>query len=214
MNMIIVSGASGVGKGTLVRLFIDSDPEEYELVRSVTTRKPRLAGDYYTFVSKEEFRSMSNEGAFLETNLYQGSKEFYGTPKAEVERIIRTGKIPVLGIDVNGKQQIERIAEQYGFVIRSVFITAPPDTVYSRLIKRGEPLSNIIDRLTASYDEVAAASAYDSFIVNRSLEVALNDLKAVVKGSDSGCSPGVMKYQSELMTLLRSIQEGVDEISE
>lgn len=142
MNMIIVSGASGVGKGTLVRLFIDSDPEEYELVRSVTTRKPRPAGDYYTFVSKEEFRSMSNEGAFLET------------------------------------------------------------------------MSNIIDRLTASYDEVAAASAYDSFIVNRSLEVALNDLKAVVKGSDSGCNPGVMKYQSELVTLLRSIQEGVDEISE
>lgn len=53
-----------------------------------------------------------------------------------------------------------------------------------------------------------------SFIVNRSLEVALNDLKAVVKGSDPGCSPGVMKYQSELVTLLRSIQEGVDEISE
>ena len=45
MNMIIVSGASGVGKGTLVRLFIDSDPEEYELVRSETTRKPSPAGD-------------------------------------------------------------------------------------------------------------------------------------------------------------------------
>lgn len=58
MNMIIVSGASGVGKGTLVRLFIDSDSEEYELVRSVTTRKPRPAGDYYTFVSKEELRSI------------------------------------------------------------------------------------------------------------------------------------------------------------
>lgn len=111
MNMIIVSGASGVGKGTLVRLFIDSDPEEYELVRSVTTRKPRPAGDHYTFVSKEVFQTMSNGGAFLETNLYQGSKEFYGTPKAEVERIITAGKIPILEIDVDSVAEYKERSE-------------------------------------------------------------------------------------------------------
>ena len=49
MNMIIVSGASGVGKGTLVKQFIDSCPTKYELVRSVTTREPRTEGDYYTY---------------------------------------------------------------------------------------------------------------------------------------------------------------------
>lgn len=89
MNMIIVSGTSGVGKGTLVKQFIDSNPAKYELVRSVITREPRSEGDYYTCVSKETFQSMTDAGAFLETNLYQGSKEYYGTPKADVERIMR-----------------------------------------------------------------------------------------------------------------------------
>ena len=98
MNMIIVSGASGVGKGTLVKQFIDSCPTKYELVRSVTTREPRTEGDYYTYVSKEDFKLMSEAGAFLETNLYQGSKEYYGTPRAEVERIMQAGKIPILEI--------------------------------------------------------------------------------------------------------------------
>lgn len=195
MNMIILSGASDVGKDTLVKQFIDTYPEKYELVRSVTTREFRSEGDYYTFVSKETFQTMSNEGAFLETNLYQGSNEFYGTPKAEDERIIRAGKITLLEIDVNGKQQIERIADQYGFVIRSVFITAPPNTVYRRLIERGEPLSNIVNRLTASYDEVTVASEYDSFIVNQILEVALNDLKAAIARTISGNGLDVLRYQ-------------------
>lgn len=214
MNMIIVSGASGVGKGTLVRRFIDSYPEEYELVRSVTTRIPRPVGAHYTFVSKEVFQSMSNEGAFLETNIYQGSKEFYGTPKAEVERIITAGKIPILEIDVNGKQQIEKLADQYRFNIHSIFVVAPPDTVYRRLIERGEPLSTVVDRLTTSYEEVAAAIDYDSFIVNQVIEIALNDLKAAIAGTESGSEPDVSNYQKELMTLLQSIKEGVDEIGE
>ena len=214
MNMIIVSGASGAGKSTLVKSFIDSGLGRYELAKSVTTRDPRSEGEYYTFVSREAFQVMHDGGAFLETNLYQGSKEFYGTPKDEVERIMRTGKIPVLEIDVNGKRQIERIANQHGFVIHSVFITAPPDILYKRLLERGEPLSNIVDRLAISHDEVVAAAEYDSFIVNQTLEIALNDLKVASAGKNTNGCPDVVKYQKELMTLLHSIQEGGDEIRE
>lgn len=214
MNMIIVSGASGVGKSTLVKRFVDSGLDRYELSRSVTTREPRTEEECYTFVSREALQSMYDEDAFLETNLYQGSKEFYGTPKVEVERILKEGKIPILEIDVNGKQQIEKLADQYGFNIHSIFVVAPPDTVYRRLIERGEPLSNVIDRLTTSYDEVAAALEYDSFIVNQVIETALNDLKAAIAGTKSGSEPDVSSYQKELMTLLQSIKEGVDEIGE
>lgn len=105
MKLIIVSVISGVGKSTFVKHFIKEGEGKYELVRSMTTRAPRDA--YYTYVSKEEFIHLREQGAFLETNLYQGSKELYGTPKQEIERIVADGKTPVLEIDVHGKQQIE-----------------------------------------------------------------------------------------------------------
>lgn len=75
MNLIIVSGVSGVGKSTIVKMFIEENSEKYELARSVTTRKARTENEYYTFVSREEFQALLEEGAFLETNLYQDSKK-------------------------------------------------------------------------------------------------------------------------------------------
>lgn len=214
MNMIIVSGASGVGKSTLVKRFVDSGLGRYELAKSITTRAPRSEGEHYTFVSRETFQAMVEENAFLETNLYQGSKEFYGTPRTEIEHIIAAGKIPILEIDVNGKRQIERLANQYGFVPHSIFITAPPEMIYKRLIERGEPLENIVDRLTASFEEVAIADEYDSFIINYALESALKDMQDAVAGVYVGESPDVTRYRKKLMKLLKSIQKEVDEINE
>lgn len=199
------------GKKPLVKHFVDSGLGRYELARSVTTREPRSEGEYYTFVSREVFKVMYDDGAFLETNLYQGSKELYGTPKVEVERILKEGKIPILEIDVNGKQQIEKIAVQQGFVIRSVFIAASPETTYKRLIERGDSLNSIVDRLVVSYDEVAAADTYDNFIVNQNLEIALNDMRASVEGTGLVDGPDVLKYRKELMALLQQIKEGVGE---
>ena len=137
MNLIIVSGVSGVGKSTIVKRFIEENSKKYELARSVTTRKARTENEYYTFVSREEFQALLEEGTCLETNLYQGSKKLYGTPRREVERIVAMGRIPVLEIDVNGKRQIESSADQNYFSPISIFITAPPATVYRRLMARG-----------------------------------------------------------------------------
>lgn len=160
MKLIIVSGISGVGKSTLVKHFIKEGEGKYELVRSMTTREPRDAGDYYTYVSKEEFIHLREQGAFLETNLYQGSKELYGTPKQEIERIVADGKIPVLEIDVHGKQQIECTKEQHGFIPISIFITVPAGLVYKRLLDRGESLDSISFRLKAALEEIGAADEY------------------------------------------------------
>lgn len=129
MKLIIVSGISGVGKSTLVKQFIKEGKGKYELVRSMTTRSPRNSDDYYTYISKMEFVRLLEQGAFLETNLYQGSKELYGTPKREIERIVTEGKTPILEIDVHGKRQIECTMEQHGFVPISIFITAPAGIV-------------------------------------------------------------------------------------
>ena len=104
MKVIIVSGISGVGKSTLVKQFIKEGEGKYELVRSMTTRSPRDSDDYYTYVSRMEFVRLLEQGAFLETKLYQGSKEFYGTPKQEIERIVTEGKTPIAIINANEQE--------------------------------------------------------------------------------------------------------------
>ena len=207
MNLIIVSGVSGVGKSTIVKRFIEENSEKYELARSVTTRKARTENEYYTFVSREEFQALLEEGEFLETNLYQGSKELYGTPRREVERIVAMGRIPVLEIE----RQIESSADQNYFSPISIFITAPPAMVYRRLMARGEPMKNIVQRLKTAVEEINIADEYDCFVENKDLETAVKDMKAVISGKSATKRPDINKYRNELIDLIHIIQntEGV-----
>lgn len=206
MKLIIVSGISGVGKSTLVKRFIKEGEGKYELVRSMTTRAPRDAGDYYTYVSKEEFIHLCEQGAFLETNLYHGSKELYGTPKQEIERIVAGGKIPVLEIDVHGKQQIECNKEQHCFKPISIFITAPAGLVYKRLLDRGESLENITFRLKAALEEIGTADEYTGVVENCNLVKSLNDMRNIVNGTGSSTRIDVGKYRNELIGLIENIK--------
>mgnify|MGYP000010374570 FL=1 len=204
MNLIIVSGISGVGKSIIVKRFIGENSEKYELARSVTIRKARTENEYYTFVSREE-------GTFLETNLYQGSKKLYGTRRREVERIVAMDRIPVLEIDVNGKRQIESSADQNYFSPISIFITVPPATVYRRLMVRGEPMKNIVQRLKTAVEEINIADEYDCLVENKNPETAVKDMKVVISGKNATKKPDINKYRNELIDLMHIIQntEGV-----
>lgn len=206
MKLIIVSGISGVGKSTLVRQFIKESEGEYELVRSMTTRAPRDADDYYTYISRLEFARLLEQGAFLETNLYQGSKEFYGTPKREIERIVAEGKTPVLEIDVHGKRQIECTMKQHGFVPISIFITAPAGLVYRRLLGRGESLGSITSRLKAAVEEIGAADEYTGVVENYDLVKSLNDMRNIVAGTGSSTRVNVGRYKDDLLGLIENIK--------
>lgn len=197
MNLIIVSGVSGVGKSTIVKRFIEENSEKYELARSVTTRKARTENEYYTFVSREEFQALLEEGAFLEINLYQGSKKLYGTPRREIERIVAMDRIPVLEIDVNGKRQNESSADQNYFSPISIFITAPPATVYRQLMARGEPMKNIVQRLKTAVEEINIADEYDCFVENKDLETAVKDMKAVISGKSATKRADINKYHHQ-----------------
>lgn len=204
MNLIIVSGISGVGKSIIVKRFIGENSEKYELARPVTIRKARTENEYYTFVSREE-------GTFLETNLYQGSKKLYGTRRREVERIVAMDRIPVLEIDVNGKRQIESSADQNYFSPISIFITVPPATVYRRLMVRGEPMKNIVQRLKTAVEEINIADEYDCLVENKNPETAVKDMKVVISGKNATKRPDINKYRNELIDLMHIIQntEGV-----
>ena|GEM_PF-108460 len=208
MNMIIISGPSGAGKSTVIRELLKSNPTRYELVRSVTTRKQRSEDDDYTFVSDETFNSVMQEEGFLEINQYNGNSCRYGTPKAEVIRIMSEDRIPILDIDVNGKKQIERIKMLYGFEIVSIFITAPPEVIYQRLLSRGESVEEIIQRLQASYEEIQFGMTYDAFLVNQELNHTLEALHAVLLGKRiETCTAEIGRYSEELKQLLRKIDD-------
>lgn len=206
MKLIIVSGISGAGKSTIVKQFIKEGEGEYELVRSMTTRAPRDADDYYTYVSKMEVVRLLEQSAFFETNIYQGSREFYGTPKQEIERIITEGKTPVLEIDVHGKRQIECTMEQQGFVPISIFITAPAGIVYRRLLGRGESTESITSRLRAAVEEIGTSDEYTGVVENYDLVTSLNDMRNIVNGSGSSKRIDVGKYRNELIGLIENIK--------
>lgn len=212
MKLLIVSGISGIGKSTLVKQFVEENEDKCELVKSVTTRCQRSADDFYTFVTEAEFMHMKNQGVFLETNMYRGSKGFYGTPGQEVERIAAAGKIPVLEIDVHGKRQIKCSEDQHGLESISIFITAPAEVVYKRLLDRGEPMGNILPRLKTALEEIEATDEYDYIIENCSLKRALQNMQDVVAGNAFSSAFDAVKYRSELIELIEHIEnEGMGE---
>ena len=120
-------------------------------------------------------------------------------------------RIPVLEIDVNGKRQIESSADQNYFSPISIFITVPPATVYRRLMVRGEPMKNIVQRLKTAVEEINIADEYDCLVENKNLETAVKDMKVVISGKNATKRPDINKYRNELIDLMHIIQntEGV-----
>lgn len=205
-QVLIVSGPSGTGKSTIVHMMVEKDPDKYELVKSVTTRKSRDDSDYYTFVTQQAFKNMLNDDAFLETNEYQGNGAMYGTPKKAVMEILEKGKIPILEIDVNGKMQVEKYATKYRWDVVSVFVTASPRVIYKRLLNRGESIQESIRRLRASSGEMAHITAYDLVVINENLNDTLKSIDLLLSGKTNifpNFSAG--EYDKLLQILLEEI---------
>ena len=182
MNILIISGPSGSGKSTIAAELGAREPERYELIRSVTTRPPRTAHEFYTFVSEEQFLKMQKQGDFLETNLYGGCHSLYGTPRRETERVLKNKKTPILEIDVHGREQIVRWAEgKKSLHVCSVFVTLPTEMLMERLRKRGEAESSIEKRLLTAGEERKAAFLYDLIVMNFNLEETVSEIQQFVR---------------------------------
>ena len=176
--LLIISGPSGTGKGTLVKKLMDSDPS-FRFSCSVTTRKPRdneIEGVHYHFVTEEAFDRLVSENAFLEHATVHGHR--YGTLRAPVERLMAEGFNVLLDIDPQGAITVMQNADDYV----SVFILPPSfEELEHRLRGRGTDTEDRIEaRLETAKRELPYAPQYDYQIVNGGdLEEAYQELRSV-----------------------------------
>ncbi|MCI8505086.1 MAG: guanylate kinase [Lachnospiraceae bacterium] len=195
--ILVISGFSGVGKGTVVRRLMEAH-ENYALSVSVTTRPPRegeVHGKDYFFISEEEFSSMEAEGRLMEWAGYVG--RHYGTPRDYVFKKLEEGKDMILEIEVQGALQIK---EKYPEAIL-VFV-APPSaaTLKERLLKRGtESAEQVEKRLFRAVEESEAMESYDYLLVNDDLETCMEELHRLMQ-----CEHRKMRVSRELIREIKT----------
>jgi len=186
-KLFVVTGPSGVGKGTLVRGLLEQVPE-LELSVSATTRKPRAGerdGVDYHFLTPDEFKRRVAEGDFLEHATYSDNR--YGTLRSEVERRRGQGRPVVLEIEVQGARQVRETATDAVLVF-----VAPPsrEALRARLIGRGTDTPQQVDaRMFTAEQELEAQAEFPHVIVNDQLERATQELVAIVRGALGDCGP-------------------------
>jgi guanylate kinase len=177
-RLIVLTGPSGVGKGTLMRSLLKRHPELYFSV-SVTTRSPRageIEGNHYYFTSRPEFEQMVADGELLEWAEFAGN--YYGTPRRPVEQHIQQGQWVILEIELQGARQIRQTFPE----AMQIFIL-PPSLVEleQRLRGRGQDSDEAIARrLVRAGAEIDAAHEFDLRVVNDDLETALEKIEAAL----------------------------------
>lgn len=185
-RVFVITGPSGVGKGSLISLLRHRIPE-LELSTSATTREPRPGeqqGVDYHFLAEKEFLDRVDAGEFLEHAAYSGNH--YGTLRSEVDRRIEAGSPVVLEIEVQGARQIASSMPE----AVQIFIAPPAlESLKERLEGRGtDSPEAIARRLEVAEEELEARDEFDHQIVNDELERALDELEGIVRGklSESG----------------------------
>lgn len=177
-QLIVFTGPSGVGKGTLLRALCQRHPE-LQISVSVTTRSPRsgeIDGKHYYFVDRPTFDRMAAHGELLEWAEFAGN--CYGTPRTAVERQVIQGQLVILEIELQGARQVRQNCPE----AQTIFILPPSfDELERRLRDRAsESEAAITRRLSIARDEIAAATEFDIQIVNDDFQIALEHLEQAV----------------------------------
>ncbi|MDM5319872.1 guanylate kinase [Bacillus altitudinis] len=177
--LIVLSGPSGVGKGTVRQAIFSQEDTKFEYSISVTTRKPREGernGVDYFFKSREEFEHMIENKKLLEWAEYVGN--YYGTPVDYVEKTLSEGKDVFLEIEVQGALQVREAFPEGLFIF-----LAPPSLseLQNRIITRGTESEELIrNRMAAAKEEIEMMDAYDYVVENDDVELACERIKAIV----------------------------------
>lgn len=176
--LIVLSGPSGAGKGTLCHELLGQVPNiQYSV--SATSRNPRpgeVEGKDYFFLTSEDFLAMIGEGDLLEWAEFCGN--YYGTPRFAVEQAIQSGKDVILEIEIQGALQIKERFPQGVFI----FIVPPSmDVLSERIHKRGTESEEVIQkRLATAVHELEYITEYDYVVVNDEVPAAVDKLKSIL----------------------------------
>lgn len=178
--VIVLSGFSGAGKGTIMKHLISKYGDLYNLSISATTRDIRPGeeeGREYFFKSREEFDRMVEAGEFLEHATFNGNS--YGTLKSYVDSISEQGKDIILEIEVQGALQVKKIYPD----ALLLFVTAPSgEELKNRLVGRGsEDCENIKQRLSISVRESGLMEKYDYLIINDEIGDAVETVHGIIQ---------------------------------
>ncbi|MBO0769216.1 MAG: guanylate kinase [Solirubrobacterales bacterium] len=180
-KVFVITGPSGVGKGTLIRMLLDRLPQ-LELSVSATTRAPRPGerdGVHYHFLTREQFAQRVALDDFVEHAEYAGNR--YGTLKSELERRTAEGVPVMLEIELQGARQVrEKLPDAV-----AVFIAPPsPDALRTRLVGRGTDSSEEVSaRLASAEQELAAQPEFAHVVVNDRLDDAVEELAGIVEAA-------------------------------
>ena len=184
--LLVVSGFSGAGNGTLMKELVGRY-DQYALSVSATTRSPRegeVDGREYFFRTREEFEQMIAEDALIEHACYVGN--YYGTPKAYVEEQLSKGKDVILEIEIQGALQIKK---RFPDTLLLFVSTPDADTLKNRLVGRGtESMEVVENRLSRAAEEAEGIEQYDYFIINDDLDACVTQVHQIIQGEHSRVS--------------------------
>lgn len=177
-KLVVITGPSGVGKGTIVKSLLAKNADIF-LSISATTRLPRqgeIDGKDYYFLSRLQFEEMINNSQLLEWAEYAGN--YYGTPKKPVLEKIEQGKIVILEIEVLGANQVK---ESFPTATRIFILPPSVEELEKRLRERGTDAEEvIIKRLNKAKQELAVSHEFDYQIINDTLEKAIAEIKNIL----------------------------------
>lgn len=185
-TIIVISGFSASGKGTILTKLIESN-SNIAVAKSHTTRSLRQVNEWYYSVSQKEFLDLLEKKSFLEWNTYAGN--MYGTSKEEIRRILEIeDSIPMLEINSDGLSQVKKNMKNADIKIKSiksVFLVAEADVLYDRLKRRGtETKKALIERLKAAIEETKKLDKYDVIIVNDDMNETVEKLLHILDGQN------------------------------
>lgn len=178
--LIVISGPSGVGKGTVIKKFVDDPELKLAFSVSMTTRQKRageVEGVNYYYVTDEEFQKARENGELLECAQFVGN--WYGTPLAEVERLRNEGKNVLLEIEVNGCRQVKNKVQD----ALTIFIVPPDmDELERRIRGRAtEPEEIVQERLAKAQKEMEMIDQYKYVICNDDADLAADIIRLIIK---------------------------------
>ncbi len=188
--LIVVSGFSGAGKGTIMKQLLQQYPEHYALSISATTRKPRTGetdGVEYFFRTREQFEEMIAKGELIEYAQYV--ENYYGTPQAYVNDQLAAGKDVILEIEIQGALKVK---EKFPETLL-MFVSAPSaEELKNRLVGRGtEDMDTIRARLGRAVEESQGIENYDYIVINDRLEKCVEEIHAIVSSEHSRVSRNI-----------------------